>query len=161
MKVQSRMQTFSISCFWLRGTPLKNLSKRRAEKFKTNVVASCDCNFVSYMLKKKFRENTTSSFSKSIIHLVVNRTQLLKITFCVNWPKYKFLALCRSNRLQSNSPSQPASCYVSFDEFLSGFIVIIHMEFSLQTLLIFHQKLLPNIKSVNPSLILSHFHFQF
>ena len=79
------------------------------------------------MLKEKIRENTTSTFLKFIIHLVVNRTQLLKITFCVIWPKYKFLALCRSNRLQSNSPSQPASCYVSFDEFLSGFIVIINI----------------------------------
>ena len=123
--------------------PLSKICQNNAPKNSKQI--SLRLAIVSYILKEKIRENTTSSFSKSIIHLVVNRTQLLKITFCVIWPKYKFLALCRSNRLQSNSPSQPASCYVSFDEFLSGFIVIIHMEFSLRTLLIFHQKSLPNI----------------
>ena len=125
--------------------PLSKICQNNAPKNSKQM--SLRLAIVSYLHteRKKNRENTTSSFSKSIIHLVVNRTQLLKITFCVIWPKYKFLALCRSNRLQSNSPSQPASCYVSFDEFLSGFIVIIHMEFSLRTLLIFHQKSLPNI----------------
>ena len=135
--------------------PVKNLSKQRAENSKQMLLrlSSFDCKL--HTERKKIRENTTSTFLKFIIHLVVNRTQLLKIIFCVSWPKYKFLALCRSNRLQSNSPSQPASCCVSFDEFLSGFIVIIHMEFSLQTLLIFHQKLLPNIKSMFDSFTFS------
>ena len=136
--------------------PVKNLSKQRAENSKQMLLrlSSFDCKL--HTERKKIRENTTSTFLKFIIHLVVNRTQLLKIIFCVSWPKYKFLALCRSNRLQSNSPSQPASCSVSFDEFLSGFIVHhFHMEFLLQTLLIFHQKLLPNIKSMFDSFTFS------
>ena len=83
------------------GYPSQKFVKTTRRKIQNKCFASCDCKEL-----KKNRENTTSTFSKSIIHLVVNRTQLtLKITFCVIWPKYKFLALCRSNRLQSNSPA--------------------------------------------------------
>ena len=105
----------------------KKLSKQRAKKFKP---INCNCCCVLRLqatARKKIRENTTSTFSKSIIHFVVNRShrwKLLSVQFGRNINFWLFVAPTACNQIL-----QPASCYVSFDEFLSGFIVNITRSF--------------------------------
>ena len=115
--------------------PVKNLSKQRAENSKQMLLRLSIVNYIELVSKKlhierkKIRENTTSTFSKFIIHLVVNRThlgKLLSVKFGRNINFWLFVAPTACNQIL-----QPTSCYVSFDEFLSGFIVNIYMEFSL------------------------------